>query len=107
VEDLNTRIQRLSDLDRGPLIDALIRIDAEMRDRPRVGDRARLGSAERTRADDARSESDRLGRIIYFLRFQSPAFGATPEDLALCDLLAEKLKAKGQWEGECHPEWRS
>jgi hypothetical protein len=39
------------------------------------------------------------GRIIYFLRFRSPASSATAEDLKLGDILAEKLRAKGQWTG--------
>ena len=100
MEDLNTRIRQLSDLDRVPLINALIHMDAEMQARSRTGRRARLLSTERIRADDARHASDRLGRIIYFLRFRTLAFGATSEDLALCDVLAEKLRAKGQWTGE-------
>jgi hypothetical protein len=37
---------------------------------------------------------------LNFLRFRSPASGATAADLVLCDILAEKLRAKGQWIGE-------
>jgi hypothetical protein len=61
MEDLNTRIERLSDLDRIPLIQALIRIEADLQARAHRGRRARLFSMERSRA-----------AIIYFLRFRFP-----------------------------------
>ena len=92
----------LSNLDRAPLIEALIRIDRQMQSRARSGRRKNLGSMERYRADEALSESDRLGRIIYFLRFRSPAIGATVQDMRLCNILEEKLRLKNQWIGE-HP----
>ena len=103
MDDLDTRIRQLSDLDRVSLIRALIRVDAQAEARTRgAGSRARLGTSARNRADNARNEMARLGRIIYFLRFRSPLPGG---DEALCEMLAEKLNAKGQWTGECHPEY--
>jgi hypothetical protein len=100
MEDLDTRILALSDLDRRPLIEALIRIDAQMQSRARSGQRAKQGSPERYRADEARSDSDRLGCIIYFLRFRSSASGATAKDMTFCKILEEKLRLKNQWTGE-------
>ena len=100
MEDLDTRIRALSDLERIPLIQELIRIDSGKQALARAGRRARRGTAERYRSEQARSDSDRLGQIIYFLRFRSPATNTSAEDLALCDMLADKLRAKGQWTGE-------
>jgi len=92
IEDLETRIQRLSDLDRATLIHALIWMDTVSQAQARKG--------RGQRAEQAQEDSDRLWRIIQFLRSRSPADSATAADLALCDMLAEKLQAKGQWEGE-------
>jgi hypothetical protein len=98
--DLNERVHHLSDLDRIKMIQALIRIDAQMQAIARKGARAKRDSPTRYRADEARSQVARLGRIIYFLRFRTPATGTTDDDFMLCDMLAKKLRAKGQWEGE-------
>jgi hypothetical protein len=100
MENLDTRILALSDLDRHALIEALIRINAQMESRARSGRRAKHGSSERYRAEEGRSDSDRLGRIIYFLRFRSPASSATAQDMKLCKSLEEKLRLKNQWIGE-------
>ena len=100
MEDLDNRIRRLSDLDRVPLIRELIRIDAQAQELARTGRRARLGSTTRNRAEGAQRQSERLGMIIYFLRYRSPASGARAKDMELCHILAEKLQAKGQWTGE-------
>ncbi len=80
------------------LIEALIRIDAQLQARARKGRRAKLSSTDRLRSDEARGEVNRLGRIIYFLRFRSPASSSTERDDRLRAMLAEKYKAKGQWE---------
>jgi hypothetical protein len=98
--NLSERVRRLSNLDRVQIIDALIGIDAQMQAIARRGTRAKRDSPARYRADEALSQVGRLGRIIYFLRFRTPATGITDDDLILCDMLAEKLRAKGQWEGE-------
>ena len=82
------------------MIKELIRLDAQAQIRARSGVRAKRGTTARNRSDEARAETERLGRIIYFLRFRSPAATATAEDMALCNALAEKLQAKGQWTGE-------
>lgn len=100
MEILDTRILALSNLDRAPLIEALIGIDRQMQSRGRSGRRKKFGSTERYRADEALSDSDRLGRIIYFLRFRGPASGATAQDMTLCNILEEKLRLKNQWVGE-------
>ncbi len=99
--DFDQFVRSLADRDRVDIINALIAADAVAQRRARGrGSRAPLGSTERGRAQEARRQSERYGRIIYFLRFRSPATGSTEADLALCDLLAEKLAAKGQWLGE-------
>ncbi len=97
MDDLDATIRPLSDLDRADLIKTLRRIDRQMLDIARgAGGRAKLGSSARNRAEEARANCDRLGRIIYFLQFRFPL----PErDKALCEMLAEKLQAKGQWTG--------
>lgn len=101
MEDLDSTIRRLSDLDRVSLIRALIRMDAEAQRIARgAGSRAKRFSMARNRAEEARDQTNRLGAIIYFLRFRSPASSATAADLKLCAMLAEKLQAKGQWTGE-------
>ncbi len=97
--DLSERIRYLSDLDRVQMIDALIRIDAQMQAIARSGRSGKRFSQVRLRAEEARSQVGRLGCIIYFLRFRTPATGRTNDDLMLCDMLAEKLRAKDQWEG--------
>ena len=100
MKELRETIWRLSNLDRGPLIDALLGMDAEQQAIAcGSGRRAELGSSARNRAEKARSNCFRLGKIIYFLRFRSPATNTSPEDAALCRKLAHKLLAKGQWTG--------
>jgi hypothetical protein len=97
MEDLDTRIRRLSDLDRRALVDALIRIDAEAQKRARRGRRARIGTRDRERSNEARYDMARPGAIIHFLRFRTHL----PErDAALCQFLEEKLFSKGQWTGD-------
>jgi len=82
------------------MIQGLIRLDAQAKARAKAGARAKRGTTARNRADEARAETERLGRIVYFLRSRSPASNATPQDMVLCDALAGKLQAKGQWAGE-------
>jgi serine/threonine protein kinase len=81
MEDLNVRIRALADLDRVPLIETLIGIDAEIQARARRGRRVKRNAVERNRADAAREQSDRLGRIICFIRFRSPSSSATHDSL--------------------------
>ncbi len=97
---LDARILALAELDRVPLIEKLIALDTQSRARARAGRRAARSSAVKTDAEFARADSDRLGRIIYFLRFRNFASSSTPKDQVLCNALAEKLTAKGQWTGE-------
>jgi hypothetical protein len=84
MQDLDERIRALRGLDRLSLIRALTRIDAQLQQQARMGRRAKRGSNERDRAEQAKGGCDRLGRMIYFLRFRSPATDATDEDMALC-----------------------
>lgn len=100
MEDLATRIRALSDLARIPLIDALIRIDAQAQARASRGHRARRGTVERNRSETGRDDSNRLGQIIYFLRFRTLAMNTSAEDAALCTMLSVKLTAKNDWAGE-------
>jgi hypothetical protein len=104
VQDLDSKIRDLSDLDRASLIAELIRMDVGYQHQCRIGRRAQLGSMERYRGDEAHAHSERLGRIVYFLRFGTPAEHATAEDMKLCKELAEKLQAKGQWTGSIQSE---
>jgi hypothetical protein len=97
---LDARVLALADLDRVPLIEKLIALDTQARARARSGRRAARNSVVRMRADEALAESERLGRLIYFLRFRSFATSSTPKDELLCKTLAERLTAKGQWIGE-------
>jgi hypothetical protein len=97
---LDARILALAELDRVPLIEKLIALDTQARARARLGRRAAVGSMVRTHAEEALAESDRLGRIIYFLRFRNFEASSTPKDQVLCNALAERLTAKAQWTGE-------
>lgn len=98
--DFDERVRRLIGLDRIPLIHALIDADAQMEALARAGARAKRGTVACYRAEEARDQVARFGRLIHFLRFRMQATGATVADLELCDMLAEKLRAKGQREGE-------
>jgi hypothetical protein len=100
MDDLDTRIQKLSERDRVSLIQELVRMADQMDARVRAGRRAKRDSVARRLADNARAQGAHLARIIFFLRRRIPATGATAEDQRLCDMLAEKLEAKGQWVGE-------
>jgi hypothetical protein len=97
---LDARILALAELDRVPLIEKLIALDAQARARARIGRRAAHGTPTRMRADEALAESERLGRITYFLRVRDFASSTTPKYQVLCNVLAEKLTAKGQWAGK-------
>jgi hypothetical protein len=97
---LDTRILALADLDRVPLIEKLIALDTQARQRARPGRRARPSTLTRALAEEALAESTRLGRVIHFLRWRSFAPSMTPTEQLLCATLAEKLTAKGQWAGE-------
>ena len=98
MEDLDSRIRRLSEMDCIPLIRELRRIDAGVHSvASGSGSRASRGSVARNRAEDARDETARLGAIIHFLWFRFPV---PDRDRALCEMLAQKLQAKGQWTGD-------
>jgi|ERR1039458_6003844 hypothetical protein len=100
MDDLASRIQALSDLARIPMIAALSRIDENAQARAHRRSRARRGTVDRDRSETARNDSARLGQIIYFLRFRSPATNTSAVDIALCKMLERKLQAKNDWTGE-------
>ena len=100
MEDLRERIWRLSGLDRVALINALIEIDAREEAKAHgAGARAKRGSVQRNRAEEARDNCDRLGKVIYFVRMRTLASGTSAGDEVLCRKLAEKLQTKDQWDG--------
>ena len=100
MDDLNAKIIALADLDRVPMIESLIALDAKARESARKGKRARPGGVARTRADQAQADARRLVKIIQFLRMRSCPPNLAPEDACLCEDLASKLQRKGQWTGE-------
>jgi hypothetical protein len=100
MEDLTNRIKALSDLARIPMIEVLIRIDAEAQARARTGSRARRGTVDRDRSEAARSDVGRLGQIIHFLRYRTLATNTSAGDMELCKEIARKLQAKNDWTGE-------
>jgi hypothetical protein len=100
MRNVNDIVRTNSELDRIPMIEALICADSDARSLAQRGRSAKRYSGLWQRAEEAASHTARFGRIIYFLRFRSPASGATAEDLELCEMLAQKLEAKGQWRGE-------
>jgi len=100
MDTLATRIERISDLNRVALIQELIRIDAVAQVRAHRQSRASRGTLARYRSEAARNDSDRLGQIIYFLRFRTSAINTSEEDMALCEMLAQKLQVKNDWIGE-------
>jgi hypothetical protein len=97
LQDLDSRIRDLSHLDRVSLVQELAKMAVGYQHQYRIGSRAELGSIERYRGDEAQADSERLRRIIYFLRFRTLAEDATAEDMKLCSELAERFQAKGQW----------
>jgi hypothetical protein len=58
--------------------------------------RNRSGPVGKNRARAMR-QRERIDRILFFLRHRSPAIGATKEDDDLCNLLAKRLQARGEW----------
>ena len=88
-------------MDLGEIIKALVAADKRAAGVWQAGRRTKRDSpATKRRSEDARHQVDRFERVIFFLRFHSLATTATAADVALCDMLAEKLKAKGQWTSE-------
>jgi hypothetical protein len=96
---LDEYVTSLAGLDRREIIRQLISADANAQRLAKSGHRERPGTLPQRRAEQARHDGERYGRIIYFLRFRSVAQGLTDADLKLCDLLAAKLTNKGQWKG--------
>jgi hypothetical protein len=88
MRDFDKFVRSLADEDRATMIKNLTAADA-------AAYRA-AHSGSQDKRYEARKRSERFGRIIYFLRHGSHSDSATNADLALCEFLVEKLKAKGQ-----------
>jgi hypothetical protein len=99
MRDLDEYVTSLAGLDRREIIRLLISADADAQSLAKSGHRERRGTSGQRRAEQARYDGERFGRIIYFLRFRSVTQGSIDADLKLFDLLAAKLKNKGQWKG--------
>jgi hypothetical protein len=99
MRDLDEYVTSLAGLDRREIIRLLISADADAQSLAKTGHRERRGTPAQSSAEQARYNGGHYGRIIYFLRFRSVAQGSTDADLKLFDLLAAKLKNKGQWKG--------
>jgi hypothetical protein len=56
-------------------------------------------SWEANKREAARRYVERTGRILFFLRHQAPAFGATEDDLRLYRILEAGMRARGEWHG--------
>jgi hypothetical protein len=54
---------------------------------------------EANKREAARRYVERIERILFFLRHQTPVFGATEDDLQLCRILEAGMRAKGEWHG--------
>jgi hypothetical protein len=99
MNDFDEFIRSLAHLNRSEMIDRLIAADASANSIARAASWSKRGTAAYHQAEDAKLQVERLGRIIYFLRFRNIVEGCSAEDLMLCNLLAERLKGKGQWRG--------
>jgi hypothetical protein len=56
-------------------------------------------SWEANKREAVRRYVERTGRILFFLRHQAPAFGATEDDLRLYRILEAGMRARGEWHG--------
>ena len=100
METVLGRIYRLAGLERRELINDLVQMDRQAQEIYRRGRLARLNTPERYYSQEALRDSESLGRIISFVRTRTPARNTTKAESALCGVLAEELKAKGQWDGD-------
>jgi len=94
----------IADYSREEMIKALERkgdeVDLKMRSARSRAQRIRRGMAKaqlHSRESTASTDVDKIERILFFLRVQRFADGATDDERALCDYLAEKLRAKNEW----------
>jgi hypothetical protein len=92
MRDLESLLGSLVNVDRTSLI-AILCSEAERSERVVKTIRMRTG-AQRQKRQEALRHVERIGRILYFLRHGTPADGATDEDMALCNRLAEKLRGE-------------
>lgn len=89
MRDFHEIVRSFADQNRKTLIKSL-RNAADLADRA-----AHSGSQEKRY--EARRQSERFGRILYFLLHDTHSNSATADDIALCRSLKEKLQSVGQW----------
>jgi hypothetical protein len=95
MRDLDETVRMIADR---PLVEIIAQLDREATAAEYAARRTRnrSGPVGKNRASAMR-QRDRIGRILFFLRHRSPAIGATEEDDALCNLLSQRLQARGEW----------
>jgi hypothetical protein len=59
--------------------------------------RGKRGRRLPDRGENEFSKMDRVGRLLYFLRHRSPAFGFTDADSLLADKMQDHLKRRNEW----------
>ena len=95
MRDLDETVRMIADRPLAEII-ALLDREATAAEYAARRTRRRKGPVGEKRARAMR-QRDQIGRILFFLRHRSPAIGATKEDDDLCNLLAKRLQARGEW----------
>jgi hypothetical protein len=95
MRDLDETVRMIADRPLAEII-ALLEREATAAEYAARRTRNRNGPVGKKRASAMR-QRDRIGRILFFLQNRSPAIGATKEDDDLCDLLTQRLQARGEW----------
>ena len=95
MRDLDETVRMIADR---PLVEIVTLLEREATAADYAARRThnRSGPIGKNRAKAMR-QRERIGRILFFLRHRSPAIGATKEDDDLCNLLAKRLQARGEW----------
>jgi hypothetical protein len=95
MRDLDKTVRMIADR---PLVEIIALLDREAMAAEYAARRTRYrnGPVGEKRARAMR-QRDRIDRILFFLRHRLPAVGATKEDDDLCNLLAKRLQARGEW----------
>ena len=95
MRDLDETVRMIADRPLAEII-ALLDREATVAEYAARRTRRRNGPVGKNRASAMR-QRDRIVRILFFLRHRSPAFEATKEDDDLCNLLTQRLQARGEW----------
>src|SRR5262245_28272341 len=104
-DPLDSFLKSIEDLDLPEMVQALKRKGDEAEKKQRLLRSKRPRTLKRMRETDflaSRRETesttvDRIGRILFFMRNGTPADETTEKDWAWCQLVANKLRSKGQW----------